>query len=50
MQRWADTFQQRTGVKAEVTGGIGEYADKLAASFAAGACGPPLCTATAARS
>src|SRR5687768_15001732 len=39
MQRWADTFQQRTGVKVEATGGIGQYADKLGASFAAGA--PP---------
>ncbi|HEV2125511.1 MAG TPA: extracellular solute-binding protein [Chloroflexota bacterium] len=39
MQRWADAFQQRTGVKVEASGGIGEYQDKLSASFASGS--PP---------
>ena len=39
MQRWGATFQQRTGVKVEVSGGIAGYGDKLAAGFAGGA--PP---------
>ncbi|MBI3973541.1 MAG: extracellular solute-binding protein [Chloroflexi bacterium] len=39
MQRWADTFQQRTGVKIEVSGGIAQYRDKLAAALASGS--PP---------
>lgn len=37
MQRWAETFQQRTGVRVDATGGMGgEYNDKLVASFTAG--------------
>jgi multiple sugar transport system substrate-binding protein len=39
MQRWADTFQQRSSVKVEATGGVAQYADKLSASFASGS--PP---------
>ncbi|MGH2354042.1 MAG: ABC transporter substrate-binding protein [Chloroflexota bacterium] len=39
MQRWADTFQQRTRVKVEASGSIAQYADKLAASFVSGS--PP---------
>jgi ABC-type glycerol-3-phosphate transport system substrate-binding protein len=39
MQQWAETFQQRTGVKVEATGGIGGYGDKLNAAFAGGS--PP---------
>jgi multiple sugar transport system substrate-binding protein len=36
MQRWADTFQQRTGVRVEVTGAVGDYEAKLTAGYAAG--------------
>ena len=36
MQTWADRFAQKTGVKVEATGGIGDYNNKLGASFASG--------------
>jgi multiple sugar transport system substrate-binding protein len=39
MQGWADDFQQKTGIKVEVTGGVASYADKLNAAFASGS--PP---------
>ncbi|HEX2516473.1 MAG TPA: extracellular solute-binding protein [Chloroflexota bacterium] len=36
MQRWGEQFGQQTQVKVEPTGGIGDYANKLAAAFAGG--------------
>jgi multiple sugar transport system substrate-binding protein len=36
MQQWADTFQQKTGVKVEATGGITTYQEKLTGAFASG--------------
>jgi multiple sugar transport system substrate-binding protein len=36
MQTWADRFAQETGVKVEATGGVGDYTNKLGASFASG--------------
>ncbi len=39
MQQWAERFHQKTGVKVEATGGIGDYNNKLTAAFASGS--PP---------
>jgi multiple sugar transport system substrate-binding protein len=39
MQRWGTSLEQKTGVKVEATGGVGDYANKLPAAFAAGS--PP---------
>jgi multiple sugar transport system substrate-binding protein len=36
MQRWADTFQQRSGVKVEVTDNSADYEPKMTAAYAAG--------------
>ena len=36
MQRWGTAFQEKTGVKVEVTGGVQDYANKLTAAFAGG--------------
>ncbi len=36
MQTWADRFQQKTQVKVESTGGVGDYTNKLGAAFASG--------------
>lgn len=41
MAKWADGFQQKTGVKVEATGGIGDYNNKLGAAFASGS-GPDI--------
>ena len=39
MQRWADAFEQRTGVKVQVNAGIQDYDTNIQAAFAAGS--PP---------
>ena len=36
MQRWGTAFEQKTGVKVEVSGGVQDYTNKLTAAFAGG--------------